>query len=219
MKLIKNVPAREVKRAFLISDAVRKYLPAKYRHGQAIPPDVFRKSFQKAKKEVLLLGPAELDERLIAYYVSKRSGKKKTYVTRLDAYTVSDWYLGEVTPAEAGVWRRAGELPLRWTNGTLEDTAESVLGALKRKQTLPGRAGRTIAHILMMDVHLKQKERYLLPIMFKGNTGTRGRARLKRVTKVDIDDGNMRSIALAVHGAKTIRAYIGFPKGSRIAVR
>ena len=219
MRLLKKIPAREVKRAFLISDAVRKYLPAKYHHGQVAPPEVFRKSFQKAKEEVLRLSPAELDERLIAYYISKRSGKKKTYATRLDAYTTSDWYLGEATPAETGVWRRAGELPLRFTNGTLEDTAKNILGAFKRKQTLPGRAGRSIAHILEMDVHLKQKEHYLLPIMFKGDTGTRGRARLKRVTKVDIDDGNMRSIALAVHGAKTIRAYIGFPKGSRIAVR
>jgi len=33
--------------------------------------------------------------------------------------------------------------------------------------------------------------------------------------KGDIDDGSMRSIALAVHGARTIRAYIGFPKKER----
>ena len=35
------------------------------------------------------------------------------------------------------------------------------------------------------------------------------------VMRGDIDDGCMRSIALAVHGVKTIRAYIGFPKKVR----
>ena len=38
-----------------------------------------------------------------------------------------------------------------------------------------------------------------------------GRKRLKRKMKGDIDDGCMRSIALTIKGAKTIKAYIGIP--------
>lgn len=63
-----------------------------------------------------------------------------------------------------------------------------------------------------MNIHLLQKEKYLLPIIFKGGTGTKGRKRLKRQMKGDIDDGCMRSIALAISGKKILYVYIGFPK-------
>ena len=66
--------------------------------------------------------------------------------------------------------------------------------------------------MLATNVRLLQSEKYLLPIIFKSGTGTLGRRGLKRVMKGDIDDGCMRSIALAVSGKKVIRAYIGFPK-------
>ena len=49
-------------------------------------------------------------------------------------------------------------------------------------------------------------------IVFKGGTGTNGRKLFKKKMKGDIDDGNMRSIALAVASKKTIKVYMGFPK-------
>ena len=69
--------------------------------------------------------------------------------------------------------------------------------------------------MLATNVDELQKEKYVLPIMFKNGTGTCGRKGLTYKTKGDIDDGSMRSITLAVNGAKTIRAYIGFPKGKK----
>jgi hypothetical protein len=69
--------------------------------------------------------------------------------------------------------------------------------------------------MLATNVEMLQGEKYLLPIIFKGGTGTRGRHGLKRIMKGDIDDGCMRSIALAVSGTKVIRVYIGFPKKVR----
>ena len=60
-----------------------------------------------------------------------------------------------------------------------------------------------------------QKEKYLLPIIFEGGKGTRGRKRLKRQMKGDIDDGCMRSIALTISGVDRIKAYIGIDKKAK----
>jgi hypothetical protein len=117
---------------------------------------------------------------------------------------------------EIGVWKKAGDLPLSWTNGSLKNTADKVRDALKEnKKMLKKRARRAIRNMLETNIGILQSEKYLLPIIFKGGTGTCGRRGLKRVMRGDIDDGCMRSIALAVHGAKAIRAYIGFPKKVR----
>ncbi len=135
---------------------------------------------------------------------------------RLHGYDSSAWYLGEIKPSEVGVWKRAGDLPLSWTNGSLKDTADKVREALARNsKKLARRARRAVSNMLATNVSMLQSEKYLLPIIFKGGTGTLGRRGLKHVTKCDIDDGCMRSIALAVHGNKIIRAYIGFPKKMR----
>ena len=132
---------------------------------------------------------------------------------RLRTYNSSDWYIGEIKPSEAGIWKRAGGLPLSWTNGSLKDTADKVRRALRKNQkSFKKRARRAILNMLETNVDMLQSEKYLLPIVFKGGTGTRGRQGLKRLTRGDIDDGCMRSIALAVRNAKVIRAYIGFPK-------
>lgn len=116
-------------------------------------------------------------------------------------------------PSEVGVWRRAGKLPLDWTNGSLEETAKHVENALtKNSERLVSRAKHAVANILKINVNIIQKEKYLLPIIFKGGTGTKGRRRLKVKMAGDIDDGCIRSIALTINGAKKIKAYIGFPK-------
>lgn len=61
---------------------------------------------------------------------------------------------------------------------------------------------------------MEQKEKYLYPIVFKTDTGTKGRKRLKRKVKGDIDDGCMRSIAMAMFGRDPITVYYGIPKKS-----
>jgi len=103
-------------------------------------------------------------------------------------------------------------LPLGWTNGSLFETAEKVKIALdKKSKILKRRAKHSIPNILKIKDHLLQKEKYLFPIVFKTDIGTQGRKRLKRKMKGDIDDGCMRSIALAISGKNPITVYFGLP--------
>ena len=202
MKKIKPVNAIEVKRTYLISDLVRRSDTGKDFLGP-ITIGQFKNKLIKVKKEVLSL-PENVLNTMIA----------KTFTKRLVAFDTCDWYMGTFKPSEVGVWRRAGKLPLRWSNGSLKETAKYVKDALatksiKFKKNI--RARSVISNILKINVGLIQNEKYLLPIVFKGGSGTNGRKRLKKKMKGDIDDGCMRSIALTINGAKDIKAYLGFP--------
>ena len=201
MKLIRRIPTIEVKRCFVFSQFVRWHKRFKG-HLKMISADEFRKKVANANKEVKSLSQKELDKII-----------SKEWKKRLVAYDASDWYLAEVKPSELGVWKRAGELPISWTNRNLVETAKHVNHAIGGK--LKGRrirATHAIPGILKTSVGLLQSEKYLLPIVFEGGTGTNGRRGLKYQTKGDIDDGCMRSIALAINGVKSIRVYFGLPK-------
>jgi hypothetical protein len=198
---IKRVLTIEPKRTYLIADAIRRSQSKKDFLGK-VDKDTWLKKLESAKKKILALPEEKLDK-MIA----------KTYVRRLNAFNNSNWYIGTFKPSEVGVWRRAGGLPLEWTNGSLEETAKNVQKAiLKKSKKLNSRAKSAIPNILKTNIENIQDEVYLLPVVFKGNTGTRGRWRLKRQMTGDIDDGCMRSIALTINGAKKIKAYLGFPK-------
>lgn len=200
MKLLKKVSVREVKRTFVIGNDIRIH------KGRRFMGNVSREEFLKKLRQSKQRG-LRMTDRQLNHLISPEWPK------RLDSYEASDWYLADISPSEVGVWTRAGGLPLAWTNGSLKDTTDNIRRALAtNSKSLTSRARRAITNMLATNVGLLQSEKYLLPIVFKGNTGTRGRGRLKRVMKGDIDDGCMRSIALAVSGKKTIRAYIGFPK-------
>lgn len=202
MKLLKKIPVREVKRTFVIGNDIRIHKGRRFM-GK-VSKEEFLKKLRQSKQRGLRMTEKQLD-RLITPEWSRR----------LDSYDASDWYLADVSTSEVGVWTRAGGLPLAWTNGSLQDTARNVRRAIATdSKSLTSRARRAVLNMLATNVGLLQSEKYLLPILFKSNTGTRGRSRLKRVMKADIDDGCMRSIALAVSGRKTIRAYVGFPKKS-----
>lgn len=209
MKIMKKVAVREVKRAFVISNGIRIQKSGRRYLGK-ISKEEFLKKLLKSKRRGVRMSNTQLDAHIISAHLKK---DPRGHLTRLHAYDASDWYIGEVKTSEVGVWKRAGRLPLSWTNGSLKDTAEKIRQVLKKNPgLLRGRARHTISNMLATNVGMLQGEKYLLPIIFKGGTGTLGRRGLKRVMKGDIDDGNMRSIALAVNGAKVIRAYIGFPK-------
>ncbi|MFA5841138.1 MAG: hypothetical protein WC847_02620 [Candidatus Paceibacterota bacterium] len=201
MKIIKPIKGIVVKRAFVVSDFIsaknnrRKYLTL-------VPENIFLKKLKTAKKNALKLKESQLDRIIM-----------NEYKKRLTAYDNSTWYLGEVKTSEVGVWKKAGGLPLSWTNGSLAETAKKVKHALANNPKLiKKRARYSIPNMLKTNIHLLQQEKYLLPIIFKGGTGTKGRKRLKKHMKGDIDDGCMRSIALAIKGKRTLKAYIGFPK-------
>jgi hypothetical protein len=95
------------------------------------------------------------------------------------------------------------------------ETAKTVKWALNRKNGFRNkriRAAHAIRGILKVGINVIQKEDYLLPIVFKCDTGTQGRYHLKHKTTGDIEDGCMRSIALAVSGVQRIKIYFGIPK-------
>jgi len=215
MKKLKKVDVLEVKKCFVISQLIRKQkfnevfvgkfsLKPRKRFLRTTTLEDFKERLKIAKIEVSAMPEEELDKLI-----------RDEYRKRLVAFDKSDWFLGEIKPSESGVWRRAGNLPLGWTNGSLEETAQKVGHAINiRSRNLISRAKHVVQNILKLNTHIIQNEKYLLPIVFKGNTGTRGRRRLKKQMKYDIDDGCMRSIALTISGVKSIKAYIGFPKKS-----
>jgi len=201
MRKIKKVNVLEVKRCFVVSQLVRKQ-KFKKRYLGLLSQKEFLKKLKISKKKTFSYSEKKLDK-IIADEWKKR----------LKAYNSCDWFIGEVKINEVGVWKKAGGLPLSWTDGLLKETAQKVKDAFnKNPKLLTKRARQTIPNILKTNVKLLQKEKYLLPIVFVGGTGTRGRKKLKRQTQYDIDDGCIRSVALAVSGLKTIKAYIGFTR-------
>ena len=213
MKKIQKVNVLEVKRSFVISQLIRKQEPKKSspkltslklnkRILEPMSYEEFKERLKKSKVELFKLSEKELDKII-----------SDEYKKRLTAFNNSDWYVGEVVPNEVGVWKRSGGLPLGWTNKSLKETAQRVEGGMnKNSKLLTKRVKYAVSNMLQTNVQSLQDEKYLWPIIFQGGTGTRGRKRLKRQMKYDIDDGCMRSIALIISGVKTIKAYIRFPK-------
>lgn len=203
MKFIKKIPTIVVKRCFVISNLVAK----KTRRDHIKSVDAlkhFQKNLHLISTKVLKMSEKQLD-----FFIGQEWQK------RLDSYNSSNWLLAEVSTSEVGVWTRAGELPLRWTNKSLLETATKVKRALGRRHGFKNghiRAAQAIKGILQNSIDEIQTNPYLLPIVFKGDFGTRGRRRLKTKVIGDIDDGSMRSIALAVNGFTKLKVYFGRPK-------
>lgn len=205
VKIIHKVPEREVVRCLLISGTIRDP-----RRARKYLRTISRKEFlsRLRKQRSLILGLS--DTKLGALF-------QKVESYRYAAYHEADWYLADVPIEEMGVWRRAGGLPLSYTNRSLKETAEKVSKAFTNSRaTLAGRSRDAIQGILRTSLDIVRKDPYLYPILFVSGAGTDGRRYLAYKTKFDIDDGCMRSVARAVSGERVIRAYIGFPKGTRV---
>ncbi|MHB8710591.1 MAG: hypothetical protein ACYC6X_03525 [Minisyncoccota bacterium] len=202
MKILKKIGVREVKRTFVISDLMGRPI-GKHRYFKIHSQKEFEKRLAHVRQQVLKMSVAQLKRRISV-----------DWPKRIQSYEASEWYLADMTTTELGTWKRGGGLPLAWTNRSLKYTADKVRRALKSK-SLNSRAKRAIPGILKTDTSMFQNEKYLLPIVFRGGFGTNGRKGLKYKTKGDIDDGNMRSTALAVGGAKILRVYFGIPKKNK----
>ena len=200
MKLITKVPSVEIKRCFIVSDFIsqQKYTKRQMAH---ITPAQYNQRVAKAKSIILELPETMLDMIL-----------KGEWKRRFVAYDKADWYIAEATTKELGVWKAAGGLPTPWTRGTLAETADFVKEALAHNpKKLKHRSFTAIPGIIKTALPIVQKEKYLLPIAFKGGTGTKGRKGLP-LMKGDLDDGCMRSVALAVSGKQKLKIYFGVPK-------
>jgi hypothetical protein len=198
MNLITPVVSIEVKRAFVVANYTRGH--AKGKHVK-LSHENFQKNFLRAKREVKKLNNAQLD-RVIG----------KEFVKRRDAYNQVNWYIGTVKPTEVAVRRGAGGLPKPWTRGSLSQTGKRVALAMKKSSKLLKKRVRVaIPGILANSVNAVQEEKYLFPIILPAGTIKTCRGNFKKF-KGDVDDGCMRSIALAVSGKKIIKAYIGLKK-------
>lgn len=187
MRLIEPVDRLEVKRCFVISN--------KAKPGHFLTRRQFLMQLAQTKKEVLKFTERELDDRI-------------DNPRRLYEYNKLKWYLASVSPKEIGVWRNAGGLPLIWTKKNLEETSKKVFRAIEEKDAMvstKNRAGFAVKGILQEE-DVIEKEKYLYPIVLPG--GTVGREGLKKYGG-DIDDGNMRSIALVGDGEDRLTVYIG----------
>lgn len=201
----KKVDRIEPKRTFIISQLM-KTNKGNRRYLHKLSRDELEDRLENAREITLQLSEQELDEK-----IRKDSPR---YKKRLRLYNSVDWYLGIVDVDEVGVWRRAGGLPIEWTQGSLADTGALVKKALRESENnkIVARARRSIPRILE-HVDLIGSEKYLLPIVLPGATNGRGLngrpyKNFKKM-KGDIDDGCMRSVALFINGKSSFNAYIG----------
>jgi hypothetical protein len=195
MLLIKRVEPIEVKKCFYISDYIAHHGLKK---DEALPPLSkvdFKKRLTKAINKANKLSEKDFDSFI-----------GKDFKRRIKAYNLMNWYLGTAEINEIGVWTKAGSLPKRWTRGSLTETAKYVKTALlKKRSPVPDRARNAIPGVIKL-ADLIKNEKYLLPIILPG--GTLDKEPLKKMLG-NIDDGCMRSIALAISGERQLQAYIG----------
>ena len=195
MKIVRKANVEEVKRCFVISNALSG---KKYKNV-----DDFIEQKKSVIQHISTLDESRLDDRI-------------DYQRRVSAYNRMDWYLATVSPKELGVWKGAGKLPITWTDCTLAKTAQYVSTALKNNsRELKHRVKRIFPEIFTY-VDSIYPEQHLRPIVFESNTGTMGKKGLKP-TIGDIDDGSMRSIAFAMAGKKQITVYFGRVKPGFLA--
>jgi hypothetical protein len=198
---MKKVNGKEVKRAFVIANLMQRR--KKRRYLGKISKQEFDEQLKNTRGKVLEFSEKKLDETI-----------HSVWNKRLIAYNSCKWFVGYIPIDKVGVWRRAGGLPHSWTNVSLEETSEKVSHALKNGSgLLKNRPRRAIVNMLRINMSGMQNEKYLYPIVFEDGAGTRPRKRLRKSRmKYAIDDGNMRSIALALSGKKKIKSYVGISK-------
>ena len=197
---MKKVSALVVKRSFVTADLVREPRRGERYLGRLSSAE-FEKRFLLAKRKAAKMSVQQMD----SYVASRRN--------RLKIYDATDWYVADMKISDVGVWKGAGGLPHSWTAGSLAETAQKVKVAIAQDSPeLKKRARRTIPNILASAVARVQKEPLLYPIVFQHGTGTNGRRGMALKLKGDIDDGCMRSIALAISGKKKLKVYFGVPK-------
>ena len=202
MILIKKVRSIEVKRCFVLSQRfTSKQMKKKGIKGYKPSEETIKRNLSKTQKKVCQLSERSLN-RII----------RTEYKKRAKLYDDLEWYLGEITPSEAKVWKGAGGLYEAWTlRLSLKDTAKKVKSGLNlgHSSIQRRRAMRVIPKIIVLK-DLIQKERYLLPIVIPNGSYKKHAGGIRSIPWF-IDDGCMRSLAYAVSGDKRIKVYIGIP--------
>jgi hypothetical protein len=206
-EIFQSVATIEPKRCFVISQTIRILTNSNKRYTPQLSREAFIEYLQRVKNIVLGLSEEELDTSMVSDH----------YPKRLKAYNSVQWYKGVVYANEVGVWKGAGGLPTSWTVNSLEETAKKVSQALEDTNItgLSARAKRAVPRMYKL-LDIIAEEPYLYPTILPG--GTMGRGLYGNpykgfmLMKGDIEDGCMRSIALAINGREKFHAYVGIKR-------
>ena len=192
---MKTVSSLTVLKAFVLADLIN-LSRGKKRYLGEITKEELEKKVIEAKKKLSSLSRAQLE-------------RKVRNPVRLKAYTKAKWTIRTLSVKELGTWRGAGGLPISWTEGTLDATAKKVSKGLRTNSKLiRARSKRSLKSLLNGCIDVVEKEK-LYPIVFASGVGTQGRRKLHTKVKGDIDDGNMRALAMVLRDKKRITVYFG----------
>ncbi len=177
---------REVKECFVLSEKAKALAN--------LDVDKFRQGLEVLKNDVRKMSRLEVDGVLR---------------WRASLYDCLTWHWGAVTIDEVGVWAGAGGLPDVLCLGSVRETASAIVKS-GGVQALPGRSdsrARDNIQGMMTVASLISKERLLSVIAEVGGTH-RSTPPYKRMSW-DLNDGSLRSIALALSGIQTLNAFFG----------
>ncbi|MFZ2523163.1 MAG: hypothetical protein WAW92_02140 [Minisyncoccia bacterium] len=133
------------------------------------------------------------------------------WTQRYDNYMNSEWELREINLADCGVWPKMGNLPEKFTQGNLLDTAISVDELLVDRNKITYKTSRVLYIEELVDTTTTVLS-YIPPIVIEGGVIRNNKLKDKMVykrCKYDIDDGNHRMVALALLGETKVLAWVG----------
>ncbi len=138
----------------------------------------------------------------------------KNWSQRYDNFMNSDWELKEVNIEDCGVWPKMGNLPDKFTHGSVIDTSIAIKDLLENRSKIKFNTSRVLYIEEMME-NASLISKYIPPILMEGGVIRNNKLRsnydkkLYKKCKYDVDDGNHRIVALALSGEKTILAWVG----------
>lgn len=203
MEVEKDIQNIEIFRTFYISEVLLKGLSERMTLNEKVFEDKLLDLIRKAKK---------ITDKTLIEYVAFFCPKPDAL--RYDNYMNTKWKLKEIPLMNCGAWPAVGELPYEVTYGNILDTAAYVDRYLKNKNLLTWKTSK-ILYMERMLPYIKVLSTHLPIIVLEGNVIRNNKLweedvlKKSKLCKYDIDDGNHRAIALALTGAKTIKAYVG----------
>lgn len=183
--MLESTTVREVKQCFVLSDKAKKFANLNITE--------FQEGLGAFKKDVEEMSEQQLDSVLD---------------WRAPEYNRLTWRWGTVSIDEIGVWPGAAGLPERLCLGSVRETASGILkmggvqalpvnGDTRARDSIPGM--EAVAEVI-------SNERLLSLIARAG--GTYRKPPHERM-RWDLDDGSVRSVALALVGIERLNAFFG----------
>ena len=189
----KQVSREEVKRAFLLANAGKKIFSDNLNPTE----EEFYDSYRKIKQELESINAGEVD-----YRIGSR------HMVRLVRYNSLEWFRGIKSFENMGSWHDMGGLDFKLTNGNILDTAKNF-GTFREK---------TKNRIISISKYINLIRENFPPVIIPGglerelwyNQTIRSLdQKPHEIYEFDVDDGNLRCVALALSGFKETEVYFG----------